>query len=178
MRKRPQYQLKKIAEVKHGFAFKSEFFSRCGKYVLLTPGNFHEEGGFRWLAEKQKYYTGDVPSGYVLKKDDLLVAMTEQAPGLLGSAILIPEDDRYLHNQRLGFLQINNKLVSKYFLYHVFNAHIVRKPISETSAGTKVKHTSPEKIGNIYIPIPPIEQQIAIANLLSTWDIAIEKADY
>ena len=177
MSKWPQYQLKKFAEVKHGFAFKSEFFSRCGKYVLLTPGNFQEEGGFRWLAERQKYYSGDVPNGYVLKKDDLLVAMTEQAPGLLGSAILIPEDDRYLHNQRLGFLQINNKLVSKYFLYHVFNAHIVRKPISESSTGTKVKHTSPEKIGNIYIPIPPIEQQIAIANLLSTWDLAIEKTD-
>lgn len=173
----PQHQIKKYAKVKHGFAFKSEFFSSNGKYVLLTPGNFQEEGGFRWLADKQKYYFGEVPDGYILNKDDLLVAMTEQAPGLLGSAILIPEKGKYLHNQRLGLLQINSPQVSKYFLFHVFNSLIVRKPISETSAGTKVKHTSPDKIGNLKIPIPPIEQQTAIASLLSTWDFVIEKTD-
>ena len=26
--------------VKHGYAFKGEFFSDSGKYILLTPGNF------------------------------------------------------------------------------------------------------------------------------------------
>lgn len=175
MSKWPQHQLKKYADVKHGFAFKSEFFSNGGKYILLTPGNFKEEGGFKWLAQKQKTYSGEIPSSYILKRNDLLVAMTEQAPGLLGSAVLIPEDDRYLHNQRLGLLRFNSRLVSKFFLFHVFNSNIVRKPISETSAGTKVKHTSPEKIESLYIPIPPIEQQVAIASLLSTWDLAIER---
>ncbi|MCG8553557.1 MAG: restriction endonuclease subunit S, partial [Desulfobacterales bacterium] len=34
-------------KIKHGFAFKSEFFSEYGPFVLLTPGNFFEEGGFR-----------------------------------------------------------------------------------------------------------------------------------
>ncbi|VAX07680.1 Type I restriction-modification system, specificity subunit S, partial [hydrothermal vent metagenome] len=60
--------------------------------------------------------------------------MTEQAPGLLGSTIFIPEKSRYLHNQRLGLLQIKNPKVKKEFLYHVFNSRIIRKPISETSA--------------------------------------------
>lgn len=173
----PKHRIKKYAAVKHGFAFKSEFFCSEGIYILLTPGNFQEEGGFRWLGRKQKYYSGEIPNGYLLKKDDLLVAMTEQAPGLLGSAVLIPEDDRYLHNQRLGLLQISSTDVSKHFLFHVLNSIIVRKPISETSAGTKVKHTSPEKIGNLFIPVPPIEQQTAIGSLLSTWDEAIEKTE-
>ena len=177
MKSFPQRQLQEFAEIKHGFAFRSEFFSNSGKYVLLTPGNFREEGGFRWLGEKQKYYVGDIPNNYVLNKGDLLIAMTEQAPGLLGSAILIPEDDRYLHNQRLGLLQINKRGISKHFLYHVFNSPIVRKPIAATAAGTKVKHTSPIKIVRLSIPVPPIEQQIAIANLLSTWDAAIEKTE-
>lgn len=177
MRKWPQHQLKKYVDVKHGFAFKSEFFSNGGKYILLTPGNFKEEGGFKELAQKQKTYSGEIPCSYILKKDDLLIAMTEQAPGLLGSAILIPENNRYLHNQRLGLLRFNSSLVSKFFLFHVFNSNIVRKPISETSAGTKVKHTSPEKIGNLCIPIPPIEQQFAIASLISTWRLAIEKIE-
>jgi len=177
MKSFPQRQLQEFAEIKHGFAFRSEFFSNSGKYVLLTPGNFREEGGFRWLGEKQKYYVGDIPNNYILNKCDLLIAMTEQAPGLLGSAVLIPEDDRYLHNQRLGLLQINKTGISKHFLYHVFNSPIIRKPIAATSAGTKVKHTSPTKIERLYIPVPPVEQQTAIADLLSTWDAAIEKTE-
>ena len=33
--------------VKHGFAFKSQHFSDSGSCVVLTPGNFNEEGGFQ-----------------------------------------------------------------------------------------------------------------------------------
>jgi type I restriction enzyme S subunit len=76
--------------------------------VLLTPGNFYETGGYRDRGEKQKYYTGEIPSGYVLNQGELLVAMTEQAAGLLGSPILVPESGKFLHNQRLGL--VTNKL--------------------------------------------------------------------
>jgi type I restriction enzyme S subunit len=55
-----------LFRVKHGYAFKSRFFDVSGAYVLLTPGNFNEEGGFRDQGEKQKYYTGNVPEGFVL----------------------------------------------------------------------------------------------------------------
>ena len=36
-----------IVEIKHGFAFKSQYFKDAGDYVLLTPGNFFEKGGYR-----------------------------------------------------------------------------------------------------------------------------------
>ena len=35
-----------LFRVKHGYAFKSEFFETAGEYQLLTPGNFNEAGGF------------------------------------------------------------------------------------------------------------------------------------
>ncbi len=31
--------------IKHGYAFKGEFFAESGPYVLLTPGNFQPDGG-------------------------------------------------------------------------------------------------------------------------------------
>jgi type I restriction enzyme S subunit len=96
--------LSELCDIKHGFAFKSEFFVSEGDYVLLTPGNFYETGGYRDRGEKQKYYTGEIPRDYVLREGDLLVAMTEQAAGLLGSPILIPESGKFLHNQRLGLV--------------------------------------------------------------------------
>jgi type I restriction enzyme S subunit len=171
----PKVKFNNVAEIKHGFAFKSSFFSNNGKYVLLTPGNFIESGGFKWLGEKQKYYSGDIPKEYILEKHDMLVAMTEQAPGLLECAILIPESDKYLHNQRLGLVTLKSTQLSKLFLFYLFNSRFVRKDISRTSDGTKVEHTSPDKIGNICIPLPPLAHQTAITEIFSTWDIAINQ---
>ena len=39
-----EIQLGEAIHVKHGFAFKGEYFSDIGSYVVLTPGNFNEEG--------------------------------------------------------------------------------------------------------------------------------------
>jgi hypothetical protein len=55
----------------------------------------------------------------VLAKGDLLVAMTEQKAGLLGSAIIIPENEKYLHNQRLGLIQnLYEQSLDKLFLFY------------------------------------------------------------
>ena len=45
-----------LSRIKHGYAFKGEFFGSTGTHVVLTPGNFHEVGGFKEKAEKAKWY--------------------------------------------------------------------------------------------------------------------------
>ena len=162
--------------VKHGFAFKSQYFSESGEFVVLTPGNFNEEGGFRLRPSKDRFYTGEIPEDYVLNEGDLIVAMTEQGPGLLGSAALIPESGKYLHNQRLGLIQeIDNKFLDKYFLYYLFNTRPVRGQISSSATGTKVKHTAPERIYRVKIVVPTdVNQQRRIASILSAYDDLIE----
>jgi type I restriction enzyme S subunit len=144
-----------LCDIKHGYAFEGEFFSNEGEYVLLTPGNFHEKGGYRDRGEKQKYYTGEIPRDYVLRKGDLLVAMTEQAAGLLGSPLLVPESGKFLHNQRLGL--VSRKPVAAWtneFFFHVFNTYAVRKAIHGSASGVKVRHTSPTKIGEVVVAFP------------------------
>ena len=64
-------------QIKHGFAFKGEFFSNAGSHVLLTPGNCYERGGLRLKGEKEKYYIGEIPDEYLLKTGDLIVVMTD-----------------------------------------------------------------------------------------------------
>lgn len=170
--------LQGLINVRHGFAFKSEFFTDHGDYVLLTPGSFNESGGFRDQGHKTKYYIGDVPNGYLLRKGDMLLAMTEQAEGLLGSALFVPENHKYLHNQRLGLVQITEpERVSLEFLYIFFNAPASRKQIAEQSTGTKVKHTSPDRLCSVIGLIPPLPEQKKIAQILSTWDKAITSTE-
>lgn len=160
--------------VKHGFPFKGEHFKGSGPYVVLTPGNFHEEGGFKRNAEKDKCYAEPFPEDYLLKKGDVVVAMTEQTDGLLGSMAMIPEDGRFLHNQRLGLVTSLSSDVDVRFLYHLFKTRSVREQIRRSASGSKVKHTSPERIYDVQVQIPPPKTQVAISNLLSTLDAKIE----
>ncbi|HCG5282829.1 TPA: restriction endonuclease subunit S [Vibrio parahaemolyticus] len=170
--------LNPFIDIKHGFAFKSEYFREEGEYVLLTPGSFYEPGGFRDQKNKTKYYVGDIPKGYLLSKGELLVAMTEQAAGLLGSTLFVPSHDRYLHNQRLGLIQIKDKNgICPEFLYLTYNSPYVRKQIAEQSTGTKVKHTSPDKLKSVICLLPPLPEQRKIAKILSTWDKAISTTE-
>ena len=154
-------------ELKHGFAFKSEQFLYEGEYVLLTPGNFFEKGGFRDRGEKQRYHDAPVPEEYVLVKGDLLIAMTEQAPGLLGSPILVPDSNRFLHNQRLGKV-VKKIKIDSLFIFHLMNAASIRARIQKDSTGTKVKHTSPKKIATINIGAPPLDLQQRFAEIVSS----------
>lgn len=160
--------LEALCDIKHGFAFKSKFFNTDGKYIILTPGNFYESGGYRDRGEKQKYYSGEIPLGYVLSEGDLLIAMTEQAAGLLGSPILVPESDKFLHNQRLGLvLKKPGVPWMNEFFFHVFNTEHVRKEIHTSASGVKVRHTSPTKVGEVVVTFPTSvsEQRAIVANL-------------
>ncbi|EKE13621.1 MAG: hypothetical protein ACD_12C00887G0003 [uncultured bacterium] len=163
--------LGKYLKVKHGFAFKSEYFLNKGSFILLTPGNFYEQGGYKDRGEKQKYYIGDFPKSYILSKNDLLVAMTEQAPGLLGSLIFIPESNKFLHNQRLGLIIYDKVIVNRFFIFYLFNHPKIRKIIYTKATGTKVRHTSPTKLEAINIALPPIALQNQFA-------IIVEKTEY
>jgi len=152
-----EHLLGDVCTFKHGFAFKSEFFTQDKGYVLLTPGNFFEEGGYRDRGEKQKYYDGTFPSEFLLSKGDLLVAMTEQAVGLLGSPALVPKGNTFLHNQRLGLVELTNEFrdnLSVEFLFHLFNTKYFRSKVQETATGLKVRHTSPKKMQVIPIWLP------------------------
>jgi type I restriction enzyme, S subunit len=162
--------------VKHGFAFKGEYFSDNGSHVVLTPGNFNEEGGFRLRPGKDRFYSGDIPEEYILESGDLIVAMTEQGAGLLGSSALIPDDDKYLHNQRLGLIKIQERsLIDKHFLYYLFNTRLVRGQISGSATGTKVRHTAPERIYRVKVSVPArVAEQQRIASTLSAYDDLIE----
>ena len=146
-----------VLDVKHGFAFKGEFFAESGEYVLLTPGNCHEGGGIKLRGDKEKYYLGEIPTDYVLGQGDLLVVMTDlvgTAP-VLGGAFVVPESDRFLHNQRLGLVEVTDATrIDRGFLFNLLNTHDYRAQIRGSASGATVRHTSPGRIRATILRIP------------------------
>ena len=161
--------------IKHGWAFKSQYFGNSGEHIVLTPGNFHEGGGFRSRPGKDRFYTIEPPEDFVLRSGDLVIAMTEQGEGLLGSSALIPNNGSYLHNQRIGLIEnLDEHKLVKGFLYQLFNSPKVRGHIRATASGTKVRHTAPKRIYKIKVKVPPVAFQRKIADILSAYDDLIE----
>jgi type I restriction enzyme S subunit len=167
-----------LATIRHGFAFDGAFFTDTGNYVLLTPGNCFPEGGLKLRGEREKYFSGDIPEGYLLQRGDLLVVMTDlinSAP-ILGGSLQIPEDNRFLHNQRLGLVKIiDQKRIDKRFLYFLLNTYSYRAQVRGSASGATVRHTSPKRIQDCVVQIPhELAEQERIADILSAYDDLFE----
>lgn len=142
-------ELNTIIDIKHGYAFKGEFFTdNETENILLTPGNFKIGGGFN--DAKFKYYFGEIPYEYILRRDDLIVTMTDlsKAGDTLGYPALVPAKpgQRFLHNQRLGKIMFKVDAHLKYYLYNILQRPEYRHYILGSATGSTVKHTSPTRI--------------------------------
>jgi len=169
--------LGEIFNVKHGFAFKSEWFTdEPQPTILVTPGNFSIGGGFQNI--KPKYYKGPIPKDYVLKPGQIIVTMTDlsKQADTLGYSAIVPDDGNiWLHNQRIGLLEFNESFSSDpIFINYLLRTYNYRSWIIGSASGTTVKHTSPSRIHSFKCKIPPLPEQRAIAHILGSLDDKIE----
>lgn len=149
-----------IISVKHGYAFKGEYFTdQETKEVLLTPGNFKIGGGFK--SDKLKFYNGPILDDYILKKDDLVITMTDlsKAADTLGYPAFVPfgEETRYHHNQRIGLVKFSTNEDLKLWIYELLKTDSYRSWIVGSCTGSTVKHTAPTRIEEYKFVSPPLE---------------------
>ena len=71
-------------------------------------------------------------------------------------------------------ITVNDKITDKNYVNYLFRTPFVRKQIRDTASGSKVKHTSPEKICEVEVYIPEIGVQKKIGSLLKALDSKIE----
>jgi type I restriction enzyme, S subunit len=169
-------QLGELVEIKHGYAFKGEFFSEeTTENLLLTPGNFSIGGGFQW--GKQKFYDGPIPDDYILSDGDLVVTMTDlsKAADTLGYSALIPPSEKLLlHNQRIGKVIVKTNSVDVGYLNYQLRTKTYRNEVLASATGSTVKHTSPTKMCAYRFSLPPLAEQKSIASILGALDDKIE----
>ena len=172
-----EYQIADICKIKHGFAFKGQYFTDCKQpYVCITPGNFAIKGGFK--LNKPKYYNGPIPENYILHANDLIITMTDLSKegDTLGYSALVPQSSDYifLHNQRIGLVEEINDKIDKHFLYWIMRTYDYQKYIVKHCSGSTVKHTSPNNIGSYFFKAPSLKKQKDIASILDNFEAKIE----
>ena len=122
----------------------------------MTPGNFKIGGGFK--EDKCKFFSAEYPKEYVLKAGSLIVTMTDLSKNVdtLGFSAFVPEFSTrvYLHNQRIGLVELINDELPLYYIYWYMRSFEYHMSIVGSASGSTVKHTSPKRILEQYIPVP------------------------
>lgn len=172
-----EYKIADICNIKHGFAFKGQYFTETEQnYICVTPGNFGIKGGFK--LDKPKYYYGPIPKDYILHADDLIVTMTDLSKDgdTLGYSALIPQNSNciFLHNQRIGLIEKISSEIDKHFLYWIMRTYNYQKYIVNHCSGSTVKHTSPTNIGSYVFKAPSLEKQKNLVSFLDNIETKIE----
>jgi len=96
--------------------------------------------------------------------------------GTLGQVALVPPEpfESYLISQSQMKLTVDGNKADSLFLYYVFSSHEQQDYIRQRAIQTGVPHTNLGILRNTPIPVPPINEQRAIAIVLGTLDDKIE----
>ena len=166
-----KYKLGELMEVTRGTSLGGEFYSTQGELMRLTLGNFdYKNNCFKDDKSKDNlFFTGIVKPEFILKKDDIITPLTEQAIGLLGSTAKIPCDGKYIQSQDVALIKCNEKL-NPNFAFYLIPSKLVRNQLSAAAQQTKIRHTSPDKIKDCTVWIPEYSSQEKIGNFLSLLD--------
>lgn len=175
-----KYKLGELIEVTRGASLCGYFYAVSGKYIRLTCGNFdYRNNCFKENTSKDNlFYTGELKEEFLLKKGDLITPLTEQAIGLLGSTAWIPESGKYIQSQDIAKITCKEELLDKRFAYYLISSDMVKRQLSAAAQQTKIRHTSPDKIKDCTVWLPPLPEQKKIGQLLSDIDrkIALNRA--
>jgi type I restriction enzyme S subunit len=158
-------KLKNVSTYFNGGSFENDVKEE-GEYELITLKSVDMSGN---LAHSKRYIDNEVPT---LRKDTLIMILSEQAPGLLGMTALIPEENKYVLNQRVAEIRPKDNIVS-YFLSMAINRN--QQYFSKHGAGTKVQNISKPNVENYTFLYPELPEQQKIASFLSAVDEKIQQ---
>jgi type I R/M system specificity subunit len=136
--------------------------SRFGKYELVNLNSISIDGGLkpsgRFIEEASE----------TLMKNDLVMVLSDVAHGdLLGRVAVIPENDKFVLNQRVALLR-HNGIVDIKYLFSFINAH--QKYFKLQGAGSSQLNLSRDSVENFEVALPSVEEQKTIGNFFEKLD--------
>ncbi|MCK3881616.1 restriction endonuclease subunit S [Streptococcus suis] len=158
------WELRKLGELtsyRNGKGYEDNQ-SDFGKYELINLNSISIEGGLKPSGKFINY------ASETLNKNDLVMVLSDVGHGdLLGRVAIIPEDDRFVLNQRVALLRNNDYADYKYlFAYINANQHYFKLQ----GAGSSQLNLSKKAVENFVVHIPSQKEQSTIGTFFSTLD--------
>ncbi|WP_100963362.1 restriction endonuclease subunit S [Helicobacter pylori] len=121
------------------------------------------------ILENVKIYPNEKQNSF--KKYDLFFNTSSETPKEVGMcAVLLDDIDQVFLNSFCFGFRIFDKAVDSLFLSYLINSEIGRKAFENLAQGSTRYNLSKSGFNNVCLFLPPLNEQIAIANILSTLD--------
>lgn len=155
-----EMRLEQVSKIIMGVSPNSENYNFEGQGKFLIQGN----ADIRNRKSAPRQYTSEITKE--CQVGDIL--MSVRAP--------VGEIAKSIHNACIGrgvcAIRNNKKADGEFLFYYLLNTEVLWSRFKQGSTFESVNSTD---IRNFTIQIPPIQEQTAIADCLSTWDKGIEK---
>jgi type I restriction enzyme S subunit len=106
----------------------------------------------------------------ILKENDILTLQT----GFIGVSCIVPKEYEGANCHSLLITRTNPKMLNPQFLCQFLNSAVGKKIINRHNSGWGRAHLLLEDFRRISIPLPPLQEQQTIAEILSTIDKRIK----
>ena len=150
-------RLSAVTDMLSGFAFKSEDFKTEGKYRLLRGINLGVND-VRWKETVYVDTVSDRVHDYKLAPGDVLLGLDR--PWISDGtrvAIFDEEEETYLVQRVLRIKGLGG--LTSPFIALLLRSSLLKDPLGGETTGISVPHISPNQVGNIAIPLPPLAEQ-------------------
>ena len=156
-----QRKLGEVAEYRNGKGHEDKQ-SDYGKYELVNLNSISIDGGLkssgRFVDEAQE----------TLLKDDLVMVLSDVGHGdLLGRVALIPENNRFVLNQRVALLRVRDNTDVR-FLFSIINAN--QQYFKREGAGSSQLNISRDSVENFIVNSPTVDEQKKIGTYFTNLD--------
>lgn len=164
-------KLKNIVTFQNGIGYEN-LVDVTGNYNLISLNSITIDGKLNKFMKKIK---SDLPVS-TLKKNDIVIIMSDVGHGdFLGVSAIIPDDNKYVLNQRVGLLRITDNTIPQYLLYAINNLQSYFKKYGQ---GSSQLNLSKGDILNVNIPYIDIYSQKKLSDFFILFDKKISSANF
>lgn len=155
-----------IGETIIGLTYSPRDVSDYGTLVLRSSNVQNN----RLAYENNVFVQMDLPQRVIVRKNDILICVRNGSKHLIGKCALI---DKKAEGMAFGaFMSIYRSQYSK-FIFYAFQSSIIQRQIDETMGAT-INQLTNKNLAEFKIPLPPLPEQKAIAQVLSDTDSLIQ----
>lgn len=153
-----------------GGALKKEIFTSSGFKVYEQQNAIYKSVKLgSYYIDHRKY---NELERFSVNENDFILSCS----GTIGRLYRIPTHfEKGIINQALMLIRLNPQKIDYAFFENQFNSDIIQNKILVSQGGAMKNLVGMEQIRKVKFAIPPLPEQQAIANCLTTWDEAIKK---
>ena len=194
MEVKPGYKLTEVGVIPEDWSFSRliQLSDRIFDYRGRTPKKLGLEWGHGIIPALS---AGNVKSGYIdfneecnfgsdllyrrwmtngdLSKNDIVFTM--EAP--LGNVALIPDKRKYILSQRTICIRAEDGSTKSKFLFHYLQSEIFRRLLLDNATGSTATGIKRKRLEQLFVVVPSLPEQTAIATTLSDVDALISSLD-